>query len=263
MVHLVEHFLEANTILVNTFDTVEPEVVTMLRQPKTRRPQVYPVGPLIFKVDNNDAKPPRVACLEWLDMKQARSDIFVSFGSSGALPTEQIRELALGLELSEQRFLRVVWSPSNDGSLSANYHDSESKKDPFTYLPEGFLERTKDMGLVVPSWASQIEVLAHVATGGFLTHCGWNSTLESLVHGLPMVAWPLFVEQGLNAVMLSEGVGAAIRLPKMKEKETIAVAVRELMVGEMKGAVMRAKVAEVRRMLLQNVFVRVVLPLLR
>jgi hydroquinone glucosyltransferase len=208
MVHLVEHFLEANTILVNTFDTVEPEVITVLRQPKTRRPQVYPVGPLIFKADNNnDAKPPRVACLEWLDRKQARSDIFVSFGSSGALPTEQIRELALGLELSEQRFLWVVWSPSNDGSLSGNYHDSESKKDPFAYLPEGFLERTKDMGLVVPSWASQIEVLAHVATGGFLTHCGWNSTLESLVHGLPMVAWPLFVEQRLNAVMLSEGVG--------------------------------------------------------
>jgi hydroquinone glucosyltransferase len=165
MVHFVEHFQEANTILVNTFDTVEPEVAAVLRRPKTRRPQVYPVGPLILKVDNNnDAKPPRVACLEWLNRQQARSDIFVSFGSSGALPTEHIRELALRLELSEQRFLWVVRSPSDDGSLSENHHDFESKKDPFAYLPEGFLERTKDKGLVVPSWAPQIEVLAHVAT---------------------------------------------------------------------------------------------------
>jgi hydroquinone glucosyltransferase len=158
-----------------------------------------------------------------------------------------MHELALGLELSGQRFLWVVRSPSDEGTLSDNYYDAESKKDPFAYLPEGFLERTKDVGLLVPSWAPQTQVLAHKATGGFLTHCGWNSTLESLVHGVPMVAWPLFAEQRLNAVMLAEGVGAAIRLPERKDKDTIAAVVRELMAGEGKGAMVRVKVAELQK----------------
>jgi hypothetical protein len=68
-----------------------------------------------------------------------------------------MHELALGLELSGQRFLWVVRSPSDEGTLSDNYYDAESKKDPFAYLPEGFLERTKDVGLLVPSWAPQTD----------------------------------------------------------------------------------------------------------
>ncbi|CAL5004697.1 unnamed protein product [Urochloa decumbens] len=215
MVHLAERFRQADTFLVNSFDAIEPEVASVLRQPKPGRPLVYSIGPLILTAEDrstgdSDAKPPppRAACLEWLDRQPARSVIFVSFGSGGALPVEQMRELALGLELSGQRFLWVVRSPTDEGSA---------------------------------------EVLAHEATGGFLTHCGWNSTLESLVHGMPMVAWPLYAEQRLNAVMLSEGVGAAIRLPEMKEKETIAEAVREVMAGEGKGAAVRAKVAEVQK----------------
>ncbi|WVZ51104.1 LOW QUALITY PROTEIN: hypothetical protein U9M48_002281 [Paspalum notatum var. saurae] len=227
------------------------------------RPPVFPIGLLIRTtagIESSDEAaasaphrphPPRAACLEWLDRQPAGSVVFVSFGSGGALPAEQMRELALGLELSGQRFLWVVRSPSDEeaGSLSDNYYDAASKKDPFAYLPEGFVERTKDVGLVVPSWAPQTEVLGHDATGGFLTHCGWNSALESLVHGVPMLAWPLFAEQRMNAVVLAEGVGAAIRLPEVKDKEAIAVAVRELMVmtGEGKGAVVRAKVVELQK----------------
>ncbi|EES08692.1 UDP-glycosyltransferase 72B3 [Sorghum bicolor] len=252
MVHLAKRYREADAILVNSFDAVEPEVAQVLRQPESGRPPVYPIGPLIrqFVGSETDGPPssPRAACLEWLDRQPARSVIFVSFGSGGALPKEEMRELALGLELSGQRFLWVVRSPSDEGTLSDNYYNAESKKDPFVYLPEGFLERTKDVGLVVPSWAPQTQVLAHRATGGFLTHCGWNSTLESLVHGVPMVAWPLFAEQRLNAVMLAaEGVGAAIRLPERKDKESIAAVVRELMAGEGKGGMVRVKVAELQK----------------
>jgi hydroquinone glucosyltransferase len=209
---------------------------------------VYPIGPLIqadAAGSKNDAP-----CLEWLDRQPAKSVIFVSFGSGGALPTEQMRELALGLELSGQRFLWVVRSPSDEGAVNDNYYDAESKKDPFAYLPSGFVERTKEVGLVVPSWAPQIKVLAHAATGGFLTHCGWNSVLESLVHGVPMVAWPLYAEQRQNAVMLSAesgGVGAAIRVPESKRREEIAAAVRELMEGEGSGAAVRAKVADLQK----------------
>ncbi|WVZ51129.1 hypothetical protein U9M48_002304 [Paspalum notatum var. saurae] len=240
-----------------------PEAAAVLRKQTPGRPPVFPIGPLIrttAAIESSDEAaasaphrphPPRAACLEWLDRQPAGSVVFVSFGSGGALPAEQMRELALGLELSGQRFLWVVRSPSDEeaGSLSDNYYDAASKKDPFAYLPEGFVERTKDVGLVVPSWAPQTEVLGHDATGGFLTHCGWNSALESLVHGVPMLAWPLFAEQRMNAVVLAEGVGAAIRLPEVKDKEAIAVAVRELMVmtGEGKGAVVRAKVVELQK----------------
>ncbi|RCV38848.1 hypothetical protein SETIT_8G175200v2 [Setaria italica] len=246
MVHHGSKYREADAILVNSFDAVEPGPAKILRQPAPWRPVVYPIGPLI-QADTGGSKND-AACLEWLDRQPDRSVIFVSFGSGGALPTEQMRELALGLELSGQRFLWVVRSPSDEGAVNDNYYDAESKKDPFAYLPEGFVERTKEVGLVVPSWAPQIKVLAHRATGGFLTHCGWNSVLESLVHGVPMVAWPLYAEQRQNAVMLSaEGVGAAIRVPESKGREKIAAAVRELMEGEGSGAAVRAKVAELQK----------------
>ncbi|KAF0894834.1 hypothetical protein E2562_003718 [Oryza meyeriana var. granulata] len=252
MVHHGRRYCDAEAILVNSFEAVEPEAAKVLRHPKPGRPPVYPIGPLTqthcADADSAAAPPsPRSACLDWLDRQPAKSVIFVSFGSGGALPMDHMRELALGMELSGQRFLWVVRSPSDEGEVSANYYDAETKKNPFSYLPEGFVERTKEVGLLVPSWAPQTKVLAHQATGGFLTHCGWNSVLESLVHGVPMVAWPLFAEQRQNAVMLTEGVGAAIRVPEAKGKEKIAAVVRELMVGEGRGAAVRAKVAELHK----------------
>uniref|UniRef100_A0ACD5WUA3 Uncharacterized protein n=1 Tax=Avena sativa TaxID=4498 RepID=A0ACD5WUA3_AVESA len=245
MVHHGKRYRDADAILVNSFDAVEPDAIAALRVPEPGRPPVYNIGPL---TQTNAGSPaPRAACLEWLDRQPPKSVIFVSFGSGGSLPREQMQELALGLEQSGQRFLWVVRSPSDEGAVNANYYDAESKKDPLAYLPEGFVERTKDVGLLVPSWAPQIKVLAHQATGGFLVHCGWNSVLESLVHGVPMVAWPLFAEQRQNAVMLTEGVGAAIRVPETKKKEEIAAVVREVMVGQGKGAEVRAKVAELQK----------------
>jgi hydroquinone glucosyltransferase len=206
---------------------------------------VYPIGPLIKHNTSSDSDSP---CLEWLDRQPDRSVIFVSFGS---LPMEQMRELALGLELSGQRVLWVVRSPpSDDGAVSDNYYDAESKRDPFAYLPRGFVARTKETGMLVPSWAPQTRVLAHRATGGFLTHCGWNSVLESLVHGVPMVAWPLYAEQRQNAVVLAvaAGVGVAVRVPDDgKNRDVVAGLVRELMQEDGRGAAVRAKVADMQK----------------
>ena len=88
----------------------------------------------------------------------------------------------------------------------------------------------------MPYWAPQAQVLSHGSTGGFLSHCGWNSTLESIMHGIPIIAWPLFAEQRMNAVLLTEGLKVALR-PKANEKglvdrEEIAKVIKGLMIGE-------------------------------
>uniref|UniRef100_A0A0D3GRC3 Uncharacterized protein n=1 Tax=Oryza barthii TaxID=65489 RepID=A0A0D3GRC3_9ORYZ len=116
------------------------------------------------------------------------------------------REVAAGLERSGHRFLWALRGPPAAGTL----HPTDASLDEL--LPEGFLERTKGRGLVWPTWAPQKEILAHAAIGGFVTHCGWNSTLESLWHGVPLVPWPLYAEQRLNAFELVRDMGVAVPL---------------------------------------------------
>ncbi|XP_059590989.1 anthocyanidin 3-O-glucosyltransferase 5-like [Vitis vinifera] len=118
------------------------------------------------------------------------------------------------------------------------------------YLPQGFMERIQEVGLVIPSWAPQVAVLRHPSTGGFLSHCGWNSTLESISHGVPMIAWPLYAEQRMNATMLTEEVGVAARPvvgegKNVVEREEIERVVRLVMEGE-EGKEMRRRVRELQ-----------------
>ncbi|MCO5575290.1 hypothetical protein L7F22_029090 [Adiantum nelumboides] len=121
-------------------------------------------------------------CLKWLDKQPNESVLFVSFGSGGTFSQEQMTELALGLELSGQRFIWVVKSP-NETAKNANYFSVQSCEDPSGFLPHGFLERTKEVGLVVPSWAPQVQVLSHQSTGGFLTHLE-SQDIAKYVRGL-------------------------------------------------------------------------------
>ncbi|XP_020105796.1 hydroquinone glucosyltransferase-like isoform X2 [Ananas comosus] len=240
---------DAAGILVNSFEEMEKEVLKAIReeeQAEAGRPPVHLVGPMV-RSGSDEAD--ESGCLEWLDRQPADSVLFVSFGSGGSLSTEQMQEMALGLEASGQRFLWVVRCPS-DKEKNAAFFTSGSKDDPSNYLPEGFLERTKDVGRVVSSWAPQVKVLAHAATGGFFSHCGWNSALESTVHGVPMIAHPLYAEQHWNAVLLTEAVGIAIR-PRSRDpygvvgREEIAAAVKELMQGE-KGKALRCRTKELQ-----------------
>jgi hydroquinone glucosyltransferase len=115
-------------------------------------------------------------------------------------------------------------------------------EDPVAWLPEGFLDRTSLRGLVVASWAPQVRLLSHPATAVFVSHCGWNSTLESVASGVPMVAWPLHTKQRTNAAVLSESVSVALRPRTARADglvgcEEVATAVRELMEGEKGRAV--------------------------
>ncbi|XP_044476349.1 hydroquinone glucosyltransferase-like [Mangifera indica] len=237
-------------IMVNSFMDLEPGAFKALMESDSSgvSPPVYPVGPLIQNGLISEAEHENSGCLKWLAKQPTGSVLFVSFGSGGTLTKDQLNELALGLEMSGQRFLWVVRSP-HEKAANASYFSLQSIDDPSDFLPEGFLGRTKEVGLVVTSWAPQVQVLSHESTGGFLSHCGWNSSLESIVHGVPLIAWPLYAEQKMNAVLLSDDLKVAMRV-KMNEKglvgkEDIAKYVRGLINGE-EGKSLRNKMREIK-----------------
>ncbi|KAL5792267.1 hypothetical protein ACOSP7_000861 [Xanthoceras sorbifolium] len=240
MIQVAKSYSSAQGIMINTFMDLEPGVIRALQEgEQSGIPPIYPIGPLIQSGSSGGADGSE--CVRWLDDQARGSVLFVSFGSGGTLSRDQLNELALGLELSGHKFLWIVRSP-NDKSANSAYFTVQSKSDPLGFLPTGFLNRTKKRGLVVPSWAPQIRVLSHGSTGGFLTHCGWNSILESIVNGVPLIAWPLFAEQKMNALMLVEDLKVALR-PKSSEnglvgREEIAKVVKGLMGGEA-GATIR------------------------
>ncbi|MBA0802365.1 hypothetical protein Gohar_012668 [Gossypium harknessii] len=235
LLHHAKRYRLAEGIMVNSFVELEAGAMKALQEKEPDKPPVYPVGPLVNVDASNKGKADGTDCLKWLDEQPHGSVLYVSFGSGGTLSSNQLNELAVGLEMSEHRFLWVVRSP-NDKVANATFFSSESQKDPFDFLPKGFLERTKGRGLVVPSWAPQAQVLSHSSTGGFLTHCGWNSTLESIVNGVPLIAWPLYAEQKMNAAMLTQDIKVALRTEPNENglvcRDEIAKAVKGLMEGE-------------------------------
>ncbi|XP_057437230.1 hydroquinone glucosyltransferase-like [Lotus japonicus] len=245
-----KRFSLADGFLVNSFLELEEGTVKALQEQNrgnrgenrgnrgknrgNRDSPVFLVGPVIQTGPSSEPKGSESEyCVRWLENQIPKSVLYVSFGSGGTLSQEQMNELAFGLELSGQKFLWVVRAPSD--SANAAYL-GVGNEDPLKFLPSGFIERTKGQGLVIPSWAPQTQILSHSSIGGFLTHCGWNSVLESIVLGVPMITWPLFAEQRMNAVLLTDGVKVALR-PKFDEngivkREEIAVVVKGLMQGE-------------------------------
>ncbi|XP_024027539.1 UDP-glycosyltransferase 88A1-like [Morus notabilis] len=238
-----EFFLESTTyypksdgLVINTFESLEPRAIKAISDglcvPHAPTPPVYCIGPLITA---KGKKGSQLECLEWLDSQPRQSVVFLCFGSLGVFSEEQLHEIAVGLERSGQRFFWVVRNPS---SASPEWNlDS--------LLPQGFLDRTKDRGLVVKNWAPQVEVLRHDSVGGFVTHCGWNSVLEAICAGVPMVAWPLYAEQRLNRVVLVEEI--KIALP-MKESDggfvsasEVEKRVTELMTSSENGGSLRKR----------------------
>ncbi|KAF5733112.1 hydroquinone glucosyltransferase [Tripterygium wilfordii] len=247
VLHHVKRYRLAEGIMINSFDELEGRALKSLQKFEPGKPPVYPVGPLV-NIGGSSGGLEKEECLKWLDNQPLGSVLYVSFGSGGTLSFDQITELALGLETSEQRFLWVMRSPNVVSN--ATFFTVESQKDPLDFLPEGFLDRTRGRGLVVSSWAPQAQVLSHSSVGGFLTHCGWNSTLESVVNGVPLIAWPLYAEQKMNAVMLTEDIKVALR-PKTRPedgvigRDEIAKVVRDLMEGE-EGKKVRSRMKELK-----------------
>lgn len=209
-------FREAKGILVNTFMELELPVMEVLqsREDEGKKiPKVYPVGPIINS-KGFDKRSEFV--MKWLDDQPPLSVIFLCFGSLGSFEHEQVKEIAKGVENSGYKFLWSLRRPSPKGFRE--YPDEYEEDDLEDVLPEGFLKRTAGMGMVM-GWAPQVQVLSHSSVGGFVSHCGWNSTLESVFHGVPMAAWPMYAEQQMNAFQMVKetGIGVEIKMDYRKD----------------------------------------------
>nr|XP_018461516.1 PREDICTED: UDP-glycosyltransferase 71C4-like [Raphanus sativus] len=202
-VELSPSFGKAKGILVNSVAEIEPYTFGYFSQQQENYPPVYPVGPILSLKDRASPKEEEAAAdrdgiLRWLEDQPECSVVFLCFGSNGSVDELQAKEIAQALEVVGCRFL---WS----------IRTSIVGTKPTDVLPEGFMGRMAGRGLVC-GWAPQVEVLEHKAIGGFVSHCGWNSTLESLWFGVPVATWPMYAEQQLNAFTLVKELGLAVDL---------------------------------------------------
>ncbi|KAL5556512.1 hypothetical protein UlMin_038748 [Ulmus minor] len=194
-------FGETKGIVVNTFMELESHALHSLSNASGKdHPPVYSVGPLL-NLTHKDT-------IEWLDDQPPLSVVFLCFGSAGAMQEEQIKEIACALEHSKLRFL---WSLRQPPQRSDGLYFPNDYEDPNQILPQGFLDRTATIGKVI-SWSSQVDVLAHPSIGGFVSHCGWNSVLESIWFGVPIATWPLYSEQQLNAFEIVKELTLAVEI---------------------------------------------------
>ncbi|KAI5411405.1 hypothetical protein KIW84_056477 [Lathyrus oleraceus] len=194
----------------------------------------------------------RENCLSWLDKQPSRSVVYLCFGSRGSFSVAQLKEIAEGLERSGHRFLWVVKRPIQEHLGKNQVHGTAGEFELSSVLPSGFIERTKERGLVVRSWAPQVEVLSRESVGGFVSHCGWNSVLEGVVAGVPMIAWPLYAEQHVNRNVMVEIMKVAVAVEQGRgdgfvSGEEVEKKVRELMQSE-RGTEIRETILKFKEM---------------
>ncbi|KMZ72823.1 Flavonoid glucosyltransferase, family GT1 [Zostera marina] len=235
-------------IIVNTCMGIEPTYVDIYRRRKGKN--IWTVGPVgMCNRDMADKatrglKSSSISATEistFLDSMDPKSVIYVCFGTLSCTSSEQVIEICLGLMDSAHPFILVIQPKTNSVEIESWMESNR------------FEERNKDTGLVIRGWAPQVMILSHPSVGGFVTHCGWNSTLEGISAGLPMVTWPSFSDQFLNerfiVDVLEIGVMVGVKDPVWWWEEVVSVkrekflkAVKELM-GDGEEAVMRRRKA--------------------
>ncbi|KAL8097145.1 hypothetical protein AgCh_030298 [Apium graveolens] len=222
-------------VIVNSFYELESEYADYYRNVLNRR--AWHIGPLSLCNRSFEEKVQRGKqaaitedeCLTWLNSKSPNSVVYICFGSVGKFPSKQLHEIAMGLEASEQQFIWVVMKGTDD-------IESED------WMPEEFEERMKGKGLIIRGWAPQVLILDHKAIGGFVTHCGWNSTLEGIAAGVPMVTWPLGAEQFYNEKLITDVLHIGVPVGAKEwgvmvgggniKRDAVETAVRGILVGE-------------------------------
>ncbi|XP_021863571.1 zeatin O-glucosyltransferase-like [Spinacia oleracea] len=229
--------------LYNTSRVIEGRYLQLLEtihstKEETKHFALGPFSPVVIESAEN-----RHHSFKWLDEQEKDSVIYVSFGSTVSLRGDQIEELAKGLEESGEKFIWVL--------RGADPNDVFAQGDQVTrpHLQQGYEERVKDRGIVLRDWAPQLEILAHPSVGGFMSHCGWNSCMESISMGVPIAAWPMHSDQPRNAILISEvlRIGMVVkdwaRRSELVTSSTIANVVKALMASE-EGKEMKERAAK-------------------
>uniref|UniRef100_A0A1D1YIU9 Glycosyltransferase n=1 Tax=Anthurium amnicola TaxID=1678845 RepID=A0A1D1YIU9_9ARAE len=232
-------------VVLNSFDELEPLYVESYQ--KTTGKTAWAIGPACLynnrdvadrAARGNEASVDGSRCLSWLDSMEPGSVVYACFGSLTTITPPQLVEIGMGLVASGHPFIWVI---------KANEQSPELEE----WLLEGspsFEERTKGRALVIRGWAPQVAILSHPAVGGFVSHCGWNSSLEGMAAGVPMVTWPHFADQFLNEKLMVEvlGVGVPVGVKRPNEwkseeggelvkREAMEEAVRKVMDGGPEG----------------------------
>ncbi|XP_074557464.1 UDP-glycosyltransferase 85A3-like [Curcuma longa] len=201
--------------IFNTFAALEDPVLTAIR---SKYPNLYAIGPLSSSSISSSLWKEDLECLRWLDAQPSSSVLYVNFGSIAVVSASQLAEFACGLANSGHRFLWVVRPDlMRDGGAAAIVKEVAAK--------------VGDWGSVV-GWCDQQRVLAHPATAAFLSHCGWNSTIESVVEGRPMICWPFFAEQHTNCRFLCTRWRIGVEISGEVTRVEVERCVREVMANE-------------------------------
>ncbi|KEH31500.1 UDP-glucosyltransferase family protein [Medicago truncatula] len=240
-------------VLGASFFEIEEEIVKSMDS----LTPIYPIGPLVspFLLGEKEISNVSVdmwnaedACIGWLDNKPNSSVIYISFGSLVVLSQTQMNNIVTALKNSNKNFLWVV-KPANNGGYET--------KDAAYELPKEFLKETEGRGLVV-KWCAQEKVLMHPAVACFLSHCGWNSTLETLITGVPVIGWPSWTDQPTNAMLIQNvfrnGVKVKYGEDGVASVEEIERCIREVLEGPHAGEIKKraTEIKELARKTLQE-----------
>ncbi|KAF4346991.1 hypothetical protein G4B88_001081 [Cannabis sativa] len=212
---------------------------------KKKNKKTWAVGPLHQMAISKKFRDEDQWLLEWLDKQEQNSVLYLSFGTTTSFSEEQIEEITVGLEQSGVKFIWIL----KDGDKIHSFDNEKQVKR--TELPNGFEERMREkgIGMVVREWVSQVEILGHKATGGFMSHCGWNSCMESISMEVPVVAWPMNYDQPLNALLLTEVLKVGLAVLEWKQSgelvtsSMISTSVKTLMFSE-EGGDIRKRIGE-------------------
>jgi len=238
-IEAVERAPAAAGIVVHSFDALEQEVLNAL---SSMLPRVYAIGPQQLLLNHSPNDPLKstgyslwkeeTECLNWLNSKAPNSVIYVNFGSIIVMTPQQLVEFGWGLANSKFMFLWIIRPDLVVGDSSI--------------LPPELLEETKGRGLIA-SWCPQEEVLNHSSIGGFLTHCGWNSIIESVCAGVPMLCWPFFGDQQTNCKYACNEWGIGMEIDNGAKRGEVEKLVTEFMEGN-KGNKMKKKAMEWKKL---------------
>ncbi|KAL8486225.1 hypothetical protein ACS0TY_023071 [Phlomoides rotata] len=216
----VNYKLSYEVVLLKTSKGFEGKYIDYVSFVTNKR--ILAVGTLVTDPDQTEEE--SLEILQWLSRKKQNSTVYISFGSEYFLSKEEIEEIAKGVELCEANFIWVIRFPVMEKTMSIE-----------EVLPQGFLDRVKDRGLVVSGWAPQANILLHPSTGAFISHCGWSSLNESIYYGVPVIGMPMKLNMFIDVKMLVD-VGACVEVVRdengVYNGDEIGKAINEVIVAK-------------------------------